>query len=325
MGRYNILVTAISGDVANSILKCLRKSEIVNNLYGCDIYQYPCGINKVKRFFRVVPCCEEKQYLEQLEAICREQEINVIIPANEYEIVCLNKNRDIFTKMGVKLLLHQPALYDIFFNKQVTQQMLKELVLPYISSCYADEYAGGMRFPLVIKDVFSCGSKAVRLLQDENDIEHLPEKTHNQLIQECMGSVDEEYTVPLISLDGGKTVRFIPFRRTLSKAGYTNFLELAKKEYWHAIEQMCRKIACHVKLYGAIDLQMRYAEGKFYIFECNPRLSGTVHFRHQLGFHDAVWWVRSICGEIVDVDFKFPERKFVGIRELNEEIYWEQN
>lgn len=323
MGRYNILVTAISGDVSNSILKCLAKSDIVNNLYGCDIYQYPCGINKVKEFFRVAPCCEEKQYLKQITDICRQKSIDVIVPANEYEINCLNKNREYFHDLNTRLLLHSSGTYEVFFNKYSTQRLLKDLSLPSISSCYADEYEGEMKFPLIIKNVFSSGSKGVQVVENERELAAIQEKGHDRLIQECVGTSENEYTVPVISLDGGNAVYFLPLRRTLSQAGYTNFMELAEERYWEPIEDLCRKIAKYIELDGAIDLQMRYAKGEFYIFECNPRLSGTAHFRHQLGFQDAVWWVQRACGEKVKIDFKLPEKRFVGVRELNEVIYWE--
>ena len=40
-----ILVTAISGDVANGILKILQDTE--DCVYGCDIYDYPVGMDRV--------------------------------------------------------------------------------------------------------------------------------------------------------------------------------------------------------------------------------------------------------------------------------------
>ena len=86
---YNVLVTAISGNVANSILKCFQGLDEVRHLYGCDIYHYPCGLNKVEKFYQVVPCCAEAQYIEQLLSICEDAEIDVIVPVNEQEIFLL--------------------------------------------------------------------------------------------------------------------------------------------------------------------------------------------------------------------------------------------
>ena len=95
MKKVNILVTAISGDVANSILKCLLSYEHLDNLYGCDIYSYPCGINKVKEFFKVPVCFEETRYIQEIIRICKSVNIELVIPANEIEIVCLSKNKEL--------------------------------------------------------------------------------------------------------------------------------------------------------------------------------------------------------------------------------------
>ena len=317
---YDVLVTAISGDVSNSILKCLQKSERVKHLYGCDIYQYPCGINKVEKFFQVVPCREEEKYIGQLLDICEEMKVDLIVPANEQEIAVLNRRRDEIINHGIKLLLHPAEVYSLFFDKLRTQELLKELGLPYIPTWHASEYRGQSGFPLIIKDIFDCGSKHLHLVRNEEELELWLASEREQLVQRCVGTEDSEYTVPIFSGDGGKHTVFLPLRRTLSKAGYTNFIEMARLEFWETIGEICRKIATRVSLHGSLDLQMREENGIFYVFECNPRLSGTVNFRRQLGFLDAEWWIRWMEEGDFSAEYRFPERGFIGIRELNEII-----
>ena len=45
-----ILVTAISGDVANGILKILSETE--DEIYGCDVNDYPVGMDKTKAYWK---------------------------------------------------------------------------------------------------------------------------------------------------------------------------------------------------------------------------------------------------------------------------------
>lgn len=203
MGR-NVLVTAISGDVGNSILKCLASdvSSEVGHLYGCDIYCFPCGINKVEKFFQVVPCCEAETYLHQLLSICEEFCIEVIVPTNEQEIALLNQRRELFQDRGVKLLLHQPNVYEVFFDKFKTQELLKELGLPYIHTWYSSEYVGQSAYPLILKDTFSCGSKNLHLVYNDTELKCKIRKDKTQIVQCCVGTESSEYTVPLFSGDG---------------------------------------------------------------------------------------------------------------------------
>ena len=88
---YNVLVTAISGDIANGILKILQNYDKVDNLYGTDIYDYPVGLNKVDKFYKIIPCAEREQYIIDLLAICDECKIDLLIPTNEKEIVIVSK------------------------------------------------------------------------------------------------------------------------------------------------------------------------------------------------------------------------------------------
>lgn len=324
MRKKNVLVTAVSGDVGNSILKCLQPEVApeVGQIYGCDIYRYPCGMNKVERCFQVPPCKEEEPYLRALLNIAEKYHIDVIVPSNEQEIAVLSRRRDVIEAQGIRLLLHDAAVYDAFFDKKKTQELLQSLGLPFLPTWRAAEYQEQGTFPLVLKDAFSCGSKSLRIAHDEAELARWVDRKGDQIIQRCVGTPDSEYTVPVFSGDGGRHVVALPLRRILSKAGYTSFIELARPEYQEKIFAICTKIAAHIKLRGSIDLQMREENGVFYVFECNPRLSGTVNFRRQLGFEDARWWLQSLSQEDLTILFQLPEQSFVGIRELNEEIVW---
>ena len=322
MRNYNVLVTAISGDVGNSILKCLARDPYLQNLYGCDIFRYPCGINKVKGFFQVVPCANTKVYLRQILEIIDQCEINLIVPANEQEIQVFDRYREVFLSHGIQVLLHRREIYDWFSDKYKTAELLKNLGLPFIETSYTETVDRDIQFPAVIKDVFSCGSKDIHIVNNWNEFARYSRNTRDQIVQKYVGSPEEEYTVPVFSNGKKDDIVCFPFRRTLSKAGYTNFLEPVDEDNRKRIEEICRKISAFIRLEGAVDFQMRRENGEFYIFECNPRLSGTVNFRAQLGFEDAVWWTHLAMGEMEEVQFAMPEKRFVGIRELDEIIFY---
>lgn len=122
MNKINILVSAISGDVANGILKCLQNYEHVKKLIGCDIYQYPCGLNKVTKFYKISPCIQEQIYLNELLDICSKENIDLFIPTNEFEIYCISKNRGLFFEKGIKLLIHPKIVYEIFLINTILKK-----------------------------------------------------------------------------------------------------------------------------------------------------------------------------------------------------------
>ena len=74
-----ILVTAISGDVSNGILKILR--ETGDEIYGCDINDYPVAMDKVKQFWKS-DLALSPEYIENLILKCKELGITHLIPVN---------------------------------------------------------------------------------------------------------------------------------------------------------------------------------------------------------------------------------------------------
>lgn len=316
---YNVLVTAISGDIANGILKILQNYDKVDNLYGTDIYDYPVGLNKVNKFYKIIPCAEREQYIIDLLAICDECNIDLLIPTNEKEIKAISDYRNEFQEKKIKLLIHNAEIYDIFLDKYRTAKMINLWKLPSIETYCIGDYNGQLKYPIIVKGRFSNGSRDVHLVENEEDFKRIVYDS-NLIVQKYIGVSEEEYTVPVVSFDGGKSIKFIPFKRKLSRAGYTSYVESVSSDKCCQIEKICRVIAQNVKLYGSIDLQMRYADGDFYIFECNPRISGTVGFRDKLGFQDVIWWMEFILENRKDFNWQMPIEKYIGIRELNEII-----
>lgn len=85
------------------------------------------------------------------------------------------------------------------------------------------------------------------------------------------------------------------FKRKLEN-GYTSFVELI---FGKVIKECAITIATATNLKGYINLQLRKYEDKNYIFEINPRKSGTVYFRHMLGFTDVIWWLDMLDSKAI--------------------------
>jgi len=130
------------------------------------------------------------------------------------------------------------------------------------------------------------------------------------VFQEYIDS-NEEYTVGVFK--SSDVINTIAFRREL-KNGYSNLVELSEDIYLY---EMASRIANLLNLEGYVNIQLRKYENRYYIFEINPRISGTVRFRHMLEFSDVLWWLDMLDGKIVE-KYKCRYHKAVGIRELNE-------
>ncbi len=301
-----ILVTAISGDIANGILKILKSKEEI--LYGCDVNDVAVGMDLVSVFWKSKYAVEDG-YVEQVIQKCIQYDIKYVIPVNEREIEVIGKRREEFETLKIKLLIQKQEILNIFLDKYNTYEKLCKIGIKVPATYTEKQMILDVSKKYICKPRKSNGSKDI-FMYDFSD--RKLQKTSDYVIQEYIEG-DKEYTVGVFRQ--GRRINTIAFRRKL-KNGYSNQVELVNIE---AINHIAEKIAVAFDVEGYINIQMREYMGQFYIFEVNPRISGTVRFRHMLGFSDVLWWLKLLDGEKIE-SYKVPYKKAIGVRELNEKF-----
>ena len=305
-----ILVTAISGNVSNGILKILKETD--EQVFGCDIYDYPVGMDKVISYWKS-DMAVNPSYIENLLKKCKEYGITHLIPVNEYEIRVINNNMEQFKNADIKVMMNEKFIVDTFLDKYKTYQYLKGIEGVHVPRTYRyDEFVeDGQEY--IVKLNQSCGSKFFKKIKAKQELDALNLMKDEYVIQEYLENSEEEYTAGVFS-DGERTF-VISFRRKLEH-GYTSFVELVHDE---TIEKEAKLIAKKVGLKGYMNIQLRKQNGNNYIFEINPRISGTVFFRHMLDFKDVLWWLDLMDGKC-DFEYLCKHKTAIGMRELREKF-----
>ncbi|WP_045519170.1 ATP-grasp domain-containing protein [Neobacillus niacini] len=305
-----ILVSAIGGDVGHSVLKCLLQEK--DKLIGCDLYQFPVGLNVVDGFFTSLPALHSN-YISHLLEHCKKYQVTHFIPISEPEIEVVSDNLEVFQKEKIKVLINQKEIIQYCLDKNLSAKKLKSIGLDVPDSWLADDFEpDGKKY--IVKFIKSWGSKLLRVIATKEELEQIKKSfTQPLLIQEYIDEPDNEYTVGVFS--DGEDIRVISFKRKL-QGGYTKFVELINDE---TIKRDAMIAAKEFGLKGSFNIQLRKSNGRNYIFEINPRLSGSVHFRHLLGFKDVLWWLDSL-DQFKLAEYKNPYSIAIGVRELNEKF-----
>lgn len=306
-----ILVTAISGDVANGILKILQDTE--DTVYGCDIYDYPVGMDRVTAYWKS-DLAVDPAYIGNLLDKCREYRITHLIPANEVEIKVISKNAALFAEAGIKVMINPPETIETFQDKYETSRLLNQIggdVIAPRTYLYRDFSEDGGTYIVKLKN--SSGSKLLQKVKTLDEINELKVDVQDIVVQEYIEEASQEYTVGVFS--DGIHISTIIFKRQL-KNGYTSFVELVEDE---GIRQIAEKIVNAIALRGYINIQLRKHAGKNYIFEINARISGSVYFQYMLGHNIVIWWLDLLDGK-ADHVYENKYKKAIGIRELTEKF-----
>lgn len=303
-----ILVTAISGDIANGILKILHEDNR-NVLFGCDVNEFAVGMDLVESFWQCKYAVEEG-YIEELVGKCKQYAITHLIPVNEREIEAVGKARSRFEDIGVKIVIQSEEILRVCLDKYNTAMFLKKYGFDVPATYMHIKDIEESHKKLICKPRRSNGSKEIFVFQ-------VPEELSGKDIQDCVFQEyidsEEEYTIGVFRQ--GDIVNVIAFRREL-KNGYSNKVELCKDI---KLYELAQRLALLLKAEGYFNIQLKKADGRYYIFEINPRISGTVRFRHMLGFCDVLWWLDILDGKRVR-RYECAYCRAVGMRELNEKF-----
>ncbi|MCM1082002.1 MAG: ATP-grasp domain-containing protein [Clostridium sp.] len=292
-----ILVTAISGDIGNGVLKILQEEKDVL-LFGCDCNAVAVGMDLVSKFWQC-PLAVHENYIDFILKICENYNIEYLIPVNEREIEIIGKNRHLFDARNIKLVIQQDNVLNICLDKARTMEFLDENGFDIPKTLSNIKY--------ICKPRKSNGSKNMIV---GNLLEALD--SDDYIIQEYIEG-EGEYTVGIFK--NADIENIIAFRRVL-KNGYSYQVELVKDKKLHEI---AHKVATLLNLSGYINIQLMLKNKRYYIFEINPRISGTVRFRDGLGFRDVIWWLDMLDGKKVE-QYECKCKKAVGIKELNEKF-----
>ena len=161
------------------------------------------------------------------------------------------------------------------------------------------------------------------------------------IAQEYIGTPEHEYTVGVLFDMHGTYINAIALRRSIlgglncrikvpnatgnKSLGPTLAISsgVSQGEFgsYEDVLQQCVAIAKALKATCSVNLQCRLVEGKVYLFEINPRFSGTTSLRAMVGYNEPDLLIRKhILNEKVQTGFEYRYANIV--RGLKEEVFY---
>lgn len=327
-----VLVTGTGGGgVGESCAQALRLARTRYRIIGTDASPHSIGIYAADRGY-LVPAAQEPGYINRMIKICRKEKARALIPGTEPELMIISKNRDTFEKMGVLPLVNSPEVIDVCQDKWKTFLALKRLGLntPKSAVVKGGRAPGGKwRFPVILKPYRGGGgSKWTFLARNHRELEFFIKYLHGQRVeimaQEYLGSADEEYTVGVLTdMENGSLISSICLKRRVAGALSARFgircgrsvrtvssgLSQGEVGDYPDIRRYAEKVALRLGSRGPLNVQCRRTSGRIYIFEINPRHSGTTALRAMAGINEPDILIRRrLLG-----DYRRPGRAIPGL------------
>lgn len=284
-----ILVTAVGSFSADAVIRTYRREGY--RVLGCDVYPARWVVNsqEVDVFYQAPYATDEEAYVEFMEILCGEQQVDYLVPLTDAEV-------DVLTGLDPSVLparvcISGPEAIALCRDKYEMGLFLKQrgICMTIPGMLMSQVSVRDLAYPMIVKPRNGRSSQGMYLAKNQAQmaqiIEECAQETDNYLVQPKMsGTV---VTVDVVRDPKNGIICCLPRRellRTPNGAG-TSVYVFRDEE----LERQCREIAEAVGIEGCVNMEFierDEANGrKMWLFlECNPRFSGGVAFSVMAGY-----------------------------------------
>ncbi|MBE6662200.1 MAG: ATP-grasp domain-containing protein [Ruminococcaceae bacterium] len=284
----------------------------------------------------ISPLIYDEAYIPFLLNYCKENRIDLLLSLFDIDLPVLARNKDRFAAIGTRVIVSAPETIEMCNDKWKTYLFLKEngfrVPKTYLSlqRVLLALDSGELRYPIVIKPRFGCGSIAMSVAEDEMALlyyfrrnsravrrsylkyESASVPEDEQIVyQECLAG--QEYGADIIHDLEGNLRSVIVKKKIAMRAGETDIAELVDEPTITAELERLGHLTRHI---GNMDCDVFLVDGQPYILEMNARFGGGYPFSHMGGCNLPSALVAWAQGREVEASTLTAEVGLVGYKEL---------
>jgi carbamoyl-phosphate synthase large subunit len=341
-----VMLTGIGGGGhGEQILKALRLGMLRYWILGTDAGAACANRAEVEEFVTVPPA-RDPSYLETIVGLARSRGCIAVFHGSEPEMLVLSKARDELAGHGLYVPVNPPSVLALCQDKSKTIAHLQQhgFACPAYREVTAVAHLRGLEnFPLIVKPSVGAGGSAnVFIAQTPEELQffatYMLKLYERFIVQEYVGSANEEYTVGILFGRDGALLNSIAIKRIINNAltirtrvpNRTGRVDLGdflivstgisqgEVGHWPEIRAQCEAMAASLSPSAPVNLQCRVVGGRVLPFEINPRFSGTTSLRALAGYNEPdVLIRRDVLGERIDPHFAYQGMTILrGLKEM---------
>ncbi len=249
----------------------------------------------------ITPIIYSDHYIPFLLNYCKEKKIDVLMSLFDIDLLVLAKHKKDFAAIGTRVIVSDSQFVSVCNDKWETYLFLKNngfnVPKTYMSICDVRQAIdnGEIDFPIIVKPRFGCGSIAMTIADDIDDLTYLYNRAVKTIEQSYLkyesAAVEEkvifqeflrgqEYGADIINDLNGNHINAIIKKKIAMRAGETDIAEVVSKPEIKAVAEHLAKISGHI---GNLDCDIFEVNGVPYILEMNARFGGGYPFSHIAG------------------------------------------
>lgn len=301
----NVLILSAGRRV--ELVKCFKEAaklaEVNSRIITADISDTAPAIYFGDKNY-IIPRIGKEGYLESIIDICKIENIKLIVPTIDTELLFMAENKDIVIKeTGAKVLISDIKVIEICRNKINTNKFFeengfgvpREITLEDIRN---KKYA----FPMFIKPFNGSSSINTFKVNNEKELNFFIEYVNNPIIQEFIEG--KEYTVDAFIDFNGKPITIVPRERLDTRGGEIAKGRIVKDR--EIIEEV-KKVIDVLKPIGHITIQCMKTKDGIKFIEINPRFGGGAPMSIKSGANSPLNLFKLFKGENLNYNEDYIE------------------
>lgn len=322
MQDINILILSAGRRI--ELIQCFKKAsqklKIKSKIVVTDISNLAPAMYFADKAY-IIPKIGEKGYIEEIEKICKVENIKLIIPTIDTELLLLSENRDrIEIETGAKVLVSSYDVISTCRDKRKTQKFFEENKFG-VPKLITEENIKkqNVNFPVFIKPISGSSSINTFKINNMKELLFFKEYIQEPMIQELV--IGEEYTVDAFLDFDGNIITIVPRRRIAVRSGEIIKGKIEKNKM--IIEDIKRLLAI-LKPIGQITIQLIVTKEGIKYIEINPRFGGGAPMSILAGADSCENLYRLLLGENLQYNENYRENvtflRFDSSIQLNENM-----
>jgi len=299
----NILITSVG--IRGYLIKYFRKAlKNKGKIFAADCDRYAPALYDADNYF-ILPNALEKNYINELFKICLTNDIKGIISLNDIELPILAQFKNKFLEKGIKLIVSNPKVIDICYDKYSTYRFLKENNFPFpktfisLDEALMEIKAKTIKFPLLVKPRKGSASLGIKKVFNIKELQNGFNEKGNVIIQEFFQG--DEYGIDVFCNSNLLPVSIFVKRKIKMRAGETDkAITVYDIKMIEFIDSLIRKLG----LYGPGDMDLFKCGNKYIVMEINPRFGGGYPMSHAVGAEFPEKIIKLIDEEPLESDLK---------------------
>lgn len=293
MNNINVLILSAGRRV--ELIKCFKNAakelKIDSTIVAADLSNTAPALYFADKHY-LIPRIGSDDYLPKIIDICNKEDIKLIIPTIDTELLILSKNKELIElKTNAKLLVSDLNVIEICRNKINSQRFFEENGFG-VPKMIEDIHSHDFKYPVFIKPLDGSSSINAFKVNNQKELDFFYEYIKDPIVQEMM--IGDEYTVDVFLDFDSNIISICPRQRLAIRSGEILKGRIVKDE---EIINDVRKLMEILKPIGHITVQcMKTDKGIEYI-EINPRFGGGAPMSIKAGANSCKNLYKLLIGE----------------------------